>query len=311
MITYAYIKHINTVTQNVGHLYEHLFIESFYAYVVEKLHIDPSVIGYIGGETFENVMFIEAWFYNDKIAKLFQRFIKKERLDFKLLSLSVSQVCAEDRVEWSILNKAELETQIKKVSGDTWNLVENLDVFEYKDTLTKQILPIEIIHKASDYKAILITAYMTVSDLSLKERALFLRLSVIVQELIESEIRALGFYEHNSHSPQELGEYLVSKIGAVRPRLGISNKELENIIEKHLRTFDWSNNKQYIKSHFNEYSKQQFWKADPRDQFKHVNVIAGNKTVKSLATKENILGIFHKIEVRVETVSFQDIQNIK
>ncbi|HMM62018.1 MAG TPA: hypothetical protein PKC86_00480 [Candidatus Saccharibacteria bacterium] len=311
MITYSHIKHTNTITQSVAHLYEHLFVESFYVYATEKLNIDPSIIGYIGGETFENVVFMEAWFYDDRIARLFQRFIKHEKLNFKFFDLVISQVSSEDRVEWNILNKKSLKTQLATISDIKWNPVEDLGVFEYSEKAIKKISPIEIKPNAPKYKSLLITAYVSVKDLSLNERALFLRLSTIVQDVVGSDIRALGFYEQSSHPPQELGEYLVCKVGVTGLRVGVSNETLQNIIEKHLQSFDWKKNKSYIKSHFSEYSKQPLWNAHPRDHLKHVSVIAGNKTVKLLATQKNILSIFNKIQIRVETVSYQDVIYIK
>src|SRR5690606_8318287 len=66
---------IRSVDNDVAHLFEHLIINGFFSYI-EKEGYHPAFIGWVTGETFDNILFINAGFYDGKVASLFDTYLE-------------------------------------------------------------------------------------------------------------------------------------------------------------------------------------------------------------------------------------------
>lgn len=303
MKAFLLTKPTGNTPQSVAHLYEHWFIQSFYRYVEEQAGINGGVVGYIGGETYQNVTFIEAWFYDDHLAQLFEKFVLHEKLYENLFEICLHQCEAEDRELWSIPDTKRLHSQFLQLQTTPWQHIETVDPYEYSDvTPPETIDPIRIKKRASLYRTITISPYL--ENASLEDRAVFQRLFVILIDIVEQLIRCRGWYGLDNHVPRDKDTYIFYSQSVVLPKRQITTTQLEHDIENLFKTFDLRANMPYIQAHFDFFGKEKLWVGRIRDQLHDTNVITSNGHIASLASPDRIEHIMHHLQVRVESVPY-------
>lgn len=303
MQTYFIAKDSSNTCQEVAHLYEHWFIASFHKFAENKLGLISGTFGYTGGETYNNIVFIEMWFYHKRVAELFEHFAARETLDKELLDVCIRQCAAEDREIWSVKDSSELTKQLAQLKTSPWVEVDGIAPYEYDDTdSTKQPCPITNRKSASSYKAVTIS--LNLKQATIDEKAVFLRFAVIAHDIVSNYIQLRGWYRLNTLSARDSRYGMYSVVGVSLPKSDSTSKQVKQAVEKLLGTFDVAANMPYIRAHFEEFVKQPTWKGRPRDDLHHSNVIVGNSRIARLATQGLIQRIISKLDVTVKSVPF-------
>ena len=309
MKSYIFLKRFNSIPLEAAHIYEHLFIESFRKYAVHTLGIDDAVIGYIGGETFENVLFIEAWFYESSVSDLFEAYILKNSYDNKLIDTAIKQCEAEGRFSLAVLDQKAFTSTFETLNSLPWIDGTTLPVTSYEKSESAESDSLFQIHKnAKHFKSITISPYLV--DASVEDVALYRRLSVIVHDIVDSVIRAHGWYEPDSYPIKQAGTFTHTVTGVTLPVGDMSNHAIEDEIESRLHDFDIKKNFSLIKAHFNYFAAQPTWIGDMRNDLHRIDVMVGNEVVNELATEVNIARLLSRIQVRVENVPYSFAKNI-
>lgn len=308
MFAFVIAKDTTPFPKEVAHLYEHWFIASFFSYVERELRVDRGTIGYMGGENFTNMTFIEAWFYDKAAADLFQRFVERETLEKDLLQTCIQQCASESRELWTIQDQPLLHDYFQSLQKTNWQYDTNLAPFEYSDTSHDAKLPITITKAASSYR--LITILVNLAHGSLEEKALLMRFYVVLSDIIGRHIQQYGWYELDTLSPRENadGMYFISSVSL--PRGAMKNTDIAKDILKCIRTFDVSLNMPYITAHFTQFANEQLWKGRIRGDLHDISIVATNAYIAKLATQENIENLLQKVTLHIETVSYEFAKNI-
>jgi hypothetical protein len=307
MDVYFLAKDPGDIPHTIAHLYEHWFLNSFRKFSEDLLGVDAGVLGYISGETYRNLIFIECWFYHKDVSKAFEQFLDTE-LDSSLLQTSISQCATEDRESWDIKDPDELSRQLNRLHETTWQRGDSIKPFEYDDKREKISSPI-IEHKTAGlYKACVVK--LNLKDGSLEEKALFLRLEIILQDIINVYIIRSGWYWLNSRSPENDEKVMYAKASILLPKKAHSNKQLENDIKIIFQNLDVAKSMPYIDAHFKKFGIEPIWTGRPRDDLHYSDIVVGNSHIAKLATRERIERIISKLEIVIHNAPYQQAKDL-
>ncbi len=287
--------------QDVAHLYEHMIIESFYQKIEKELHINSGVIGYIGGNTYQNIIFLETWFYNKTISDMFKKYIQ-ENLSLDILDLSIQQCEAEDREIWNISDKHVLFDQFNLLDGTPWVNGRTIKPFIYSNEVHKNASPIIIKKSAKSYRSVMII--INLKEQSIEEKAVFIRLYVIIEDLIERYTRLNGWYRLYSSSTYQDGDTIYSKLKISLPKNQQTNKIIQTDLQTFITNTDVNSIIGLINDHFHEYVRQKTWTGRIVDDLHNIDIIVGNYHITKLATKERVTKIIRNIHIEVYTVKW-------
>lgn len=296
------VKHVETIPQETAHLYEHMFINSFFIYVEKKLGINPKVIGYLGGETYRDIIFVEAIFYDDAVADLLETFLASRISCVASLDVCSKQCAAEDRETWRITDRGLLMEQLEALHAAPWLREEEIMPQIYTGDGKKEASPIKIQKSAKHYKSVLVT--LTLNPEWVEDRAVFLRFHVILNDIISRCVEKNGWYVLDALFVKDEPTYMYCGIGVVLPRGVTTNQLIRTAIEDVLSSFDFGTNQHYLDAHFKEFGSQPRFIGRMRNNLHFSDVLASNKMIAALATPDRLQRITQTLSVKVETVSF-------
>jgi len=308
MKTYTYIKLLPSTSLDVAHIYEHLFIDSFYKYASAELKIDPAVIGAVSGQTYNGIVFIDAWLYDRRVVKLFEQYVENEVLDMSLLKTVADQTAAEDSRTMKVTES--LNQIISELKNTKWQYIDAVEPTLYADTVIDD-KKLDDQNSSIRYKSVLVTLYIPLAKLTLEDRVVFHRLSVMVHDIVAAFVRQNGWYVLDNTIVKEKGGYISRGLSINLPQSAIKNSELESKLEDKIHTFNTEVNYSYIHSHLVEYAKQQLWTSDVANRLKYTDIIFSNKSVPKLATQKRVDALLDLIEVRVETIARNVAENLE
>lgn len=298
MHSYMYLKQTDKFPLEIAHLYEHLVIEGFYSYVHKELGIDAGVTGYIGGETYCTVQFIEAWLYDKSVAIAFATYILHQNRTWEFIDRCIEQCESESRESWKIMDEKSVKNQLNELDQLPWQSINDVPPFRVDEANEKLKSPIQITKAASQFKSIVISTYL--ENASLEDKVLFMRLNVIIEDIVGSVIRQHGWYKLDSHMPIEKDRYIFSVVSANLPKASMTTKQIENMLEDVLHSFDTKKNMSFITSHFEAFKDHPTWIGNARDQLHYINFVASNHSIARLATIERVTSVLQNTMVKVE-----------
>lgn len=301
MYTSLIYKDSTAFPQEVAHVYEHWFIASFFDYIEREFGYDRGVLGYVGGETFSNILFIEAWFYSQEMADAFRNFVVNEQLEPTILSTCMQQCGAEDTELWSVEDKPLLHTQLSELANLPWLSDSQLRLCKYSDTKPYIQSPIMVQKSAASYRTLTIKAKLVRP--SMEDQALMQRLHVILSDIIGRFIQRHGWYEYDNQSLREDGDGLYFLHTISLPKKTVTKANVEDLIQDHIRSFDVHTNMPLIKDHFTLFSNEPLWKGRVREELHYLDVILSNRHIAELAVEDRIQRIFAAVKISVSSVS--------
>lgn len=294
--TYVHLKETPTASWDVAHVYEHLFIRSFYSYA-EKQGISAGVIGFTLAATFENAIFIDAGFYNKYAADLYTSFIATGSLDMGLLDDAIAECQAEERSLFTVTDQAALQQQLTELAAIPWQASTDIQSKKYDPTDKKVPNVITQRKSANSFRTIKVGVYL--ENPTLEEALLWLRLSVIVSDTVLCAMREkYNSYFLESHPTADRQQYVVSTTEH-RIRKGTPTRDITTYVQSVIAEFDVDANMPYITDHFNELPRQPLWKSLSIDYYRSAGYIANLDTISSLATAENIKSLLGRLRVKV------------
>jgi len=223
LYTYVHHKEYSGASWDVAHLYEHLVTRSFQRYL-ESLDIQPGLIGNTSGDTFEHVIFLNATFYDRRIADAYEHFLKTPSLiDASLIPQMLLEIETEDREILTLQDQTEFDTQLTSLLASPWTnntLVTSVVIDESSHSPDSPYIAKK---SAKDFRDIIVGTYVDIDDLDDDEQILFLRLSVIAGDVIGYVLRRElhGTY-HIGLSPISRDETIIGSMQHVRFRRDVS-----------------------------------------------------------------------------------------
>lgn len=300
LYTYVHHKEYKDASWDVAHLHEHLVIRSFESYL-ESLGIHPGFIGSVSGTTFEHIVFLNAIFYDKRVADAYVYFIKKPSLiDASFIPQMLLEIETEDREVFTLQDKPELETQLTSLLETPW--VDNAATMNHTvDELpVLPDAPFVINRSAKDFRDIVVSTYAGINTLDEEEQVLFLRLSVIINDVIGYAIRK------KLHSAYHVGLSPISKVNTdmgstqhIRFRRNITLKQIQETAERALQNINIESTMPLVSAQLEEFADRATWRNVVVDYYRHTGIVTNNEQITSLATPERVASIISKLKVRV------------
>jgi len=298
LVTYVHQKEYAASSYDVAHLYEHIVIHSFYNYL-ESHHIQPGLVGYIGGETFEGIIFLNTTFYDQRVADLYEEFLsKKLEINDALILHTLRELEAEDKINLIVQDKASFDQQLSSLVMTPWTnnnqtssgmlKVPELPVSPF---VTKKI--------AKDFRTVIIGMYGNSEDFDEDEMILLLRLLVIIGDILHIEMRQKLETFYVDDSPVMADNEYTGSTYHFQLAKNVSLQAIKDIIEKKLTTFDIAISMPFITMQFDEFSKRSSWNDKVIDYYRYTGIVTNNAHIASLATPERIMSVVSKLKVHV------------
>jgi hypothetical protein len=306
LFTYVHRKEYANVSQDIAHLYEHLVIYSFQLHL-KSLGIYPGLIGSISGETFEQVIFLNATFYDQRVADAYKHFlIAPQSVDAALIPQMLAECEVEDGVTFEIQDKDEMNVQLNSLVAMSW--VDNdFAVSHFIDETKVPEVALNTKRTAKEFRDISLGFYFESEALDQDEETLFLRLSVIIEDIVNFGIREKvhGMY-HMGRAPISI--YNDAMIGGMHLRFkkDVSLRLIKEVAESVLTSFDMVSAVPFIMAQFKEFADRATWKNSVIDYYRHTGMVTSNAYIASLATPERIASIMSKIRIHVRAMDKGD-----
>lgn len=307
LYTYVHHKEYSGASWDVAHLYEHIVTRSFQKYL-ESLDIQPGLIGNTSGDTFEHVIFLNATFYDRRVADAYEYFLKTPSLiDASLIPQMLLEIETEDREILTLQDQTEFDAQLTSLLVSPWTNNALVTSGIVDESSYSPDSPYTAKRSAKDFRDIVVSAYVDIGDLDDGEQTLFLRLSVIAGDVIGYALRRElhGTY-HIGLSPISKDVTIMGSMQHVRFRRDISLKQIQEVAEGVLHAIDIQSAMPFITAQFEEFADRATWRSLIVDYYRHTGILTTNAYISSLATPERITSILSKLKIHVRQTRKSD-----
>lgn len=295
--TYVHTKIVPPALWNVAHLYEHMFFENFYN-LVRQRGIDPGVIGYMGGETFQDIIFVSVGFYNKAIAEMYEAYVAKNRVDHTFLAIGIGGCEAEERVTFVINDQQALERELQVFDQLPWVEVSELApqyIIDHEDDADGVIA---IRKSAERFRDVHMVMYL--ESPTRHEAAVWLRLSIVMDDVMIRAMRNIyPSYAPDSEPTMRKGNR-VARIMEHRFERQVTLKQIRQSMQEILENFDTATNMPYILEHMDMFGGHALWADMAITHYKYTGYLVGNNKIAELATPQMIEHIIKKIQVKAQ-----------
>jgi hypothetical protein len=306
LFTYVHQKEYTAASHDVAHLYEHFAIHSFYRHL-ESHGIQPGLIGYVNGDTFEGIIFLHALFYDQHVASLYEKFLSKPlAVDNDLMSHVLCELETEDRINLTFRDTAAFNQQFKSLIAAPW--VNNDSMGSSKlQTTELPASPLETKKKAKDFRDISLGVYAENSGFDDNDRTLFLRLSVIIGDIVHLAVRQKLHSAAFDISPTVADDSYIGNTYKLRLKSEISLALIKTTALDKLRGLDINSAMSLISAHFDEFATHSSWRDVVIDYYRHTGIVTSNAHISSLATPERIAAIISKLKIHARTIHKEEM----
>ncbi len=294
---------IKGVDVEAAHIYEHLLLATF-RQSLEKHGFSKYLFGWVSGETFRDVIFIEYGFYDQKVEKIFQKFMQEShRIDSSLLKNELLRIEAEARITISDLDEAELMRQLHQLDNDTFiNHANNTEIAPPKTTQNDIKSDVVKMRKSkSKFRTIAIT--LGIRNMTVDEKRAFLRLTPLLNDAIFNCMYQLGSYCDDSSwaiGKPVLDGMLVVSINTMK-RGGSTNKQIEKNLRHSLESLaiDIKQRPDELKSYIQGFLTTPNWNNFAVDYYRNTGIITTKKQIAESLTQERIASLISRIEIEI------------
>ena len=297
MFTKLLFKPTDNIAKEVAHIYEHEFINNFYIFLESK-DINPGTIGWVNGDTFDDIIAIEAGFYSENVARLFDDFAKNHELRHDTLQKSIDQISLEENSSQAIENHDELKCQLTMLHRIEWVALDKDAKIHRPAKVAKLPAPIRTKAAAEPPKEVAISVFIeTDSDSVL---GLFSRFSIILLDIIHYQLSKLIPVYVTDTSQFLFTDEIAQRKLTIKVSSDVSTAFLENTVRGILNDITLDAIYQPALAHFETFSSEPLWVFQAIDNYRTSGVIASNRAATKLASEKNIETILEKIDIFVQ-----------
>lgn len=306
LYTYIHHKEYQNASWDVAHLYEHLVTRSFQSYL-ESLGLHPGLIGHVSGDTFEHIVFLNATFYDKRVADAYEHFLTAPKLiDLSITPQALLEIETEERITLGLQDQAKFDVQLEWLIEKPW--INNTSISSGFINETTNSTDVFLVKRtAKEFRDVTVGIYADTSDLDNDEQTLLLRLSVVAGDMIDFAIRKdlQGTYYVGS-SPISKDDTIMGNMHHIRFKRNIPLEAIKETAEKVLQTIDIPAAMPLISSHFKEFADRATWKSVVIDYYRHTGILTNNANISSLATLERVTALLSKLKVHVRAMRKED-----
>ncbi len=304
LYTYIHHKEYKGASWDVAHLYEHLVTRSFQSHL-ESLGVNPGLIGSLSGDTFEHIIFLNATFYDKSVADTYEHFMKTSApTDSSFIPQALREIESEEKETFTLARDGEFDSQLASLAALPW--VDNAKTASgvVDESTTLPDAPFVIKRSAKDFRDIVVSTYVKSDDLDEDGQVLFLRLSVIIGDIIGYTIRKElpGAY-HVGLSPISKVNANMGSTQRIRFPRNVTLRQIQETAEQALLDINVQQAMPLISAQLDEFADRATWRNIVVDYYRHTGILTNNNHISSLATPERITSIISKLKVHVHTMN--------
>lgn len=297
--TGLYRLHDPNMDWGAAHLYEHLLIQSFHDVVVANGY-SPYLYGWVGGETFEGVMFIEYGFYNPDIEKLFVKFIQQTpRVDLAMLKNEILRAEAEDMVLIDVSDFEQLTLRLESMDKAKFIDVETDSDIEQINSISGAQSVIREKRSKKSFRQV--TVAVGLPSGSLEDKVLFTRLTPIIFDAINARLFNEGMYQNEVSWPvyNRPHDAMLSHAIYTVKKSTATNKDVRLAAEEALAGVQIKNHEKELEYYIQGFMITPNWHTFPIDYFRYAGLFASRKRIGQLFTPENVERVISNLKVDV------------
>lgn len=292
---HLYIQHHDW---NVAHLYEHLLIAGAKKYL-EKHGFSKDFFGWISGETFEDYIFLDAFFYQKEAAECFDNYLEtKPTFTDSDIAWATKCIEAEEKVTLHY-DAANVKHALNELNSHPWNTQQSSTG---NRAVNKIITPRP---SAKDFRDISIV--FGANDLTNVEQKVFLRLRPILVDITYSYLGSMmPLYERGTSPVARRGSMEKFLTVYTIPRINGRLISLQQQIEDHFHTYPINKHTKELTAHFSGFASEQLWKDSATEYYRYTGIVTTTDEIASLATSETIAAILRKLYIRIRSATAHD-----
>lgn len=270
--------------------------------------------GWVSGETFRDVMFIEYGFYNPEVEELFIQFIQSNnRIDLDLINNEITRIEAEMKSIVTIPDHEVIKKRLISLNSLPITNAEQSDGIAQLQSVADQAEPTTWIEKSTEHAFRHITVTIGLKEGTQADKAIFLRLTPLITDAINAQLFKQGFYQNEVSWPIHNTVHdtmLFHAIYTVR-------KKAQNtrVIAKELATLlaqlDVTSCQKEVAHYIQGFMHTANWHTFPIDYYRYSGMLVSRNEIAKLFTPVNIQLVLKKLIVDVSPTTTSHWENLK
>ena len=304
LYTYVHHKEYSDASWDIAHIYEHLVTRSFQSYL-ESLNIHPGLIGHVSGDTFEHIIFLNATFYDQRVADAYEHFLAKpELINTSYIPQMLAECESEEKVVLSLQDKTKLNEQLHALIATPWMNNKSVSQISVDETANAEAI-FEAKRAAKEFHDVSVGVYVDLNDLDDTDQVLFLRLSALIGDVIGFVIRKeLDGSYYATSSPISKDDTIMGNTHHLTFKRSTSLKANKGVCEAAVSSINVESAMPLITAQFEEFADRAAWSVFAIDYYRHTGIVTNTAYIASLATPERISAILSRVKFHV-----RDTQN--
>ncbi len=295
----------------VAHLYEHLLIQSFRDHVAANGY-SPYLYGWVSGETFEGMLFVEYGFYSADIEELFKSFMQRtSRVDLDMLDNEIRRIEAEDMVSIEVEDMVHLRQLLQDMDDAEFTNAEKVGTIEQAEDIEDSRSILKERRAKKSFRQV--TVAVGLPSANLEEKAIFTRLTPIIFDALNKVLFSAGMYENEVSWPAYNKPHhamLAHAIYTIRKGTE-TDSEIKVIAERAVSNIRLQGHEKELAQYIDGFVSTPNWHTFPIDYFRHTGLIVSRADIAALFTIENVERVLDKLKVDVLATSQEHFDAVK
>jgi hypothetical protein len=285
----------------VAHLYEHLFIAKFKKLLADKYKI-ITPYGWLDGETFSDVIFLDFGFYQNEVKQLFESYTQSDHVfTHDEIQHELKRMGAELGVKLEPKDYNQVTEELRKIDEIGFTDVKKMDPVILDATAFRGSKIISEKAAKQSYVDYTVTAGLT--DLTLEESLVFLRSLPIIYDLIDSIVYAQEAYGDTKSYPLSNTQ---NTMGAMAIYTFQKDSFSEEKLLKNLKTaffqFGQMNRDlfgEWLQAYLKSFVNAKNWHTLTIDYYRYTGILTSREAVVAKMTPEAVLDLFSKLTFEI------------
>lgn len=295
----------------VAHLYEHLLIQSFRNHVTASGY-SPYLYGWVSGETFEGMLFIEYGFYSTDIEELFRSFMQHTpRIDLDMLDNEIRRIEAEDMVSVEVEDRMHIRQLLQDMDNAEFTNTEEKGIIAQAEDIEESRSILKERRSKKLFRQV--TVAVGLPSTSLEEKVIFTRLTPIIFDALNESLFNVGMYENEVSWPvynKPHDAMLAHAIYTIR-KGAEANSEIKAIAKRAIAKIQLHGHEKELAQYIDGFVSTPNWHTFPIDFFRHTGLIVSRADIAALFTIENVERVLNKLKVDVLATSQEHFDAVK
>jgi hypothetical protein len=293
-------KEFSGIDPEVAHLYEHIFIIGFDNYLKQQ-NLLPSLKGWLGGRTFNDILFVDYGFYSQTYLDAFKSYSTKPiELTNKEINFALSCISCESKIKTKVKNNKSLLNQLNRLHSTKFTEQEESKKSKFinEQILNPNLLPLELEKsKVSQYKEYNLAILTKLNNIN--ESTAILRLFPILQDIVEESISDIPHY---NQSQSDITYNHEKSMASVSLKIILDKSEdineLTNTINHHFVNYNSAQLCSFMPDFVDSLTKVPTWKYLPLDYYEATGILTSNKLIaESLLDNKIVKNILKNTKV--------------